>query len=103
MVHPHLARRAPRTFRHTIELVPKPKAELVQAVDLAMAGDWEAAHRIVQEREDDSAANWIHAVVHRMEGDRENARYWYQRCGRAFPEDLSTTAELEEIRAALAP
>lgn len=74
---------------------------LVKALDLAMAGDWEGAHRIVQEHEDDAFANWIHAVVHRMEGDRENARYWYERCGRSMREDSSTAAELREIREAL--
>jgi hypothetical protein len=75
--------------------------QMLQAVDLALAGDWEAAHRIVQEREDDGLASWIHAVVHRMEGDRVNARYWYERCGRPFRDELSTAAELREIRTAL--
>ncbi len=81
--------------------MPNPNLDLLEAVDLALAGDWEAAHRIVQEREDDEFANWIHAVVHRMEGDRENARYWYDRCGRSLREGLSTAAELREIREAL--
>lgn len=76
--------------------------ELLEAVDLALRGDWPGAHRIVQEREDDAIANWIHAVVHRMEGDLSNARYWYRRCGREFREGLSFEAELEEIRAVVA-
>jgi hypothetical protein len=77
-------------------------AELLQGVDLALAGDWQAAHRIAQEHEDDPIANWIHAVVHRMEGDLGNARYWYGQCRRSLREDLSTEAELREIRAVLA-
>jgi len=74
---------------------------LLDAVDRALAGDWQAAHEVVQAHEDDEVANWIHAVVHRMEGDLGNARYWYGRCGRALREDLSTSAELQEIKAAL--
>jgi hypothetical protein len=75
-------------------------APLLEAVDRALEGDWEAAHRIVQEMDDDAAA-WIHAVVHRMEGDVPNALYWYRRCGRQLREDVSTSAELQEIRAVL--
>jgi hypothetical protein len=75
--------------------------KLVEAVDLALGGDWPSAHRIVQELEGDAIANWIHAVVHRMEGDLGNARYWYRRCGRELREGLSFEAELEEIRALL--
>ena len=74
---------------------------LLDAVDRALAGDWQAAHEIVQSHEDDAVANWIHAVVHRMEGDLGNARYWYGRCRRALREDLSTDDELREIKAAL--
>ncbi len=74
---------------------------LLEAVDHALAGDWRAAHEIVQRHEDDALAGWIHAVVHRMEGDLANARYWYGRSRRAFREGLSTSDELREIRAAL--
>jgi hypothetical protein len=75
---------------------------LLDAVDRALAGDWPAAHEIVQSHEDDALANWIHAVVHRMEGDLGNARYWYGRCRRALRQDLSTDDELREIKATLA-
>ena len=81
--------------------MPETNSHMMEAVDLALGGDWEAAHRIVQEHEDDAIADWIHAVVHPMEGDRENASYWYQRCGRPLREDLPTSAELQEIRTAL--
>jgi len=76
------------------------KTQLLGAVDRALEGDWEAAHRIVQDIDDDVAA-WIHAVVHRMEGDVSNALYWYRHCGRRLREDVSTAAELQEIKAAL--
>jgi hypothetical protein len=78
-----------------------PRRRLTEAVQLALAGDWQAAHLIVQEYEDDPAASWIHAVVHRMEGDLGNARYWYRRCRRELREDVTTEAELREIEKVL--
>jgi hypothetical protein len=74
---------------------------LLEAVDHALAGDWQAAHVIAQDHEGDRLANWIHAVAHRMEGDDANAAYWYQRCGRATTEQLPVDAELRLIRKAL--
>lgn len=80
---------------------PDLKDLLLDAVAQALAGDWQAAHAIVQEHDDDRDAAWIHAVVHRMEGDLPNARYWYGRCGRSLRETVSTETELREIEAAL--
>jgi hypothetical protein len=73
-------------------------ARLLEAVETALGGDWRAAHVMVQD-EHDARAAWIHAVVHRMEGDLANARYWYARCGRSLREGVPTDAELREIRA----
>jgi len=56
-------------------------AQLVAAVDLGLKGDWQGAHLVAQDHEGDSMADWLHAVAHRMEGDLDNARYWYGRCG----------------------
>lgn len=85
----------------TRDTKPTLKAVLLDAVGRALDGDWQAAHRIVQDHEEDALAAWIHAVVHRMEGDVGNALYWYRRCGRALREDVSTGAELREIKARL--
>jgi hypothetical protein len=79
------------------ELSPR----LLKAVDHALRGDWERAHVIVQDLDGHETANWIHAVVHRLEGDDGNARYWYGRCGRSLRPGLSPDAELHEIAAAL--
>ena len=57
-------------------------AELRSAVDLALAGEWDEAHGVVQADEADPTACWIHAVLHKIEGDAGNARYWYRRAGR---------------------
>jgi hypothetical protein len=70
-------------------------------VDRALKGDWQGAHGIVQDHETNAFANWIHAVVHRFEGDLDNARYWYGRCQRSYREDVPTEVELKEIRDAL--
>ncbi len=78
-----------------------PTAELRRAVALALTGDWQAAHLIAQKYEDDDVASWIHAVVHRMEGDLANAGYWYRRVRRPLREDVSTADELREIEALL--
>lgn len=71
---------------------------LLQAVDLALAGDWDAAHSIAQTYSD-PLANWIHAVLHKMEGDAWNSRYWYARtAGRQYEHFTDATAELQAIR-----
>ncbi len=67
----------------------------------ALAGEWDAAHRIVQKYEDDETACWIHAVLHRIKGDAANARYWYRRIKRTPPEARPPQEELAEIGAML--
>ncbi|HEY7513578.1 MAG TPA: hypothetical protein VIC87_03825 [Vicinamibacteria bacterium] len=79
----------------------EPTEALLQAVNRALEGDWQGAHEIAQAHEGDGIANWIHAVAHRMEGDLDNARYWYGRCGRPLRASTSTQDELREIRDAL--
>lgn len=56
---------------------------LMRAVDLLAAGEWQAAHDIVQ-KEKSALAAWLHGIVHTLEGDLDNARYWYRRADRPF-------------------
>jgi hypothetical protein len=77
------------------------REELRRAVEVALAGDWQGAHEVAQKHEHDPTACWLHAVVHRIEGDLGNARYWYGRSGRTLRESVTTDAELREIQAAL--
>ena len=65
----------------------------------AAKGDWDKAHKIVQ---DESGANaaWVHAYLHRVEGDLGNAGYWYRQAGQPVPRD-SLEAEWERIAASL--
>ena len=61
--------------------------------------NWEEAHTIIQDVEDKTAA-WVHAYLHRKEGDSFNANYWYNRAGKRMPE-YSLEQEWKEIVTAL--
>lgn len=73
---------------------------LDQALTFLEAGNWEAAHVIVQ-KEDGELAAWAHGVVHILEGDYSNARYWYGRAGRPYPGPERVREEITAIRRAL--
>jgi len=75
--------------------------DLPRAVKLALAGQWDAAHEIVQQYEDDATAAWIHAVLHKLEGDLANARYWYRQADRMGHVADEPRAELVAIQAEL--
>jgi hypothetical protein len=47
-------------------------------------GDWERAHALVMDESSKDCA-WVHAYLHRVEGDLGNARYWYGQAGKAPP------------------
>ena len=74
---------------------------LVRALDLLQRQDWLGAHVIVQDLEDPVAYR-IHGLVHRIEGDTSNARYWYGRARVAFDERASIDDEIEAVRRQLA-
>lgn len=62
-------------------------------------GDWKKAHDFAQ-RDNDSESAWVHAYLHRKEGDLMNANYWYVRAGRTLPE-MRLEEEWKEIARAL--
>ncbi len=51
-------------------------------------GDWEKAHALVQ-KDESVLGCWAHGIVHMLEGDVPNARYWYRRAHRDFPGDTA--------------
>jgi hypothetical protein len=65
----------------------------------AAKGDWDAAHKIVQDEADANSA-WVHAYLHRVEGDLSNAGYWYGQAGQPVARD-ALDAEWERIVSAL--
>jgi hypothetical protein len=72
------------------------KNQFTKAVKLAQIGEWEASHRIVQDY-NDATACWIHAVLHKIEGDEGNSRYWYARCNTRFEDYAESSQEFDAI------
>ena len=73
---------------------PRDLAPALAALWHDARGDWATAHEIAQDVGGRTGA-WVHAYLHRREGDADNARYWYQRAGRP---EASDTLEAEWIR-----
>ena len=67
----------------------------LQALWWDAKGDWTKAHEQAQTGED-AAGNWVHAYLHRKEGDLANAGYWYRRADRPMPK-ASLEMEWAEI------
>jgi hypothetical protein len=57
--------------------------------------EWDKAHSIVQDLEE-TDAYWVHAYLHRVEGDLGNSNYWYSRAGRKMPQ-VSLSVEWDAI------
>lgn len=67
----------------------------LQALWHQAKGDWDAAHRLAQSQ-GNPIGSWVHAYLHRVEGDEGNAAYWYRLAGKPFC-TLSLADEWEEI------
>ena len=68
---------------------PAPESGLnppLAALWWAAKGNWDAAHKIVQ-NESDADSAWVHAYLHRVEGDLPNAGYWYRQAGQPVAKD----------------
>lgn len=82
---------------------PEPPPALdcaLQALWWEAQGHWDRAHECAQVNDADPRAAWVHAYLHRNEGDLANAAYWYRRAGRPVAHDaleaewLAIAAEL---------
>jgi hypothetical protein len=78
-----------------------PEKDLRQALALLEGGDWQGAHLIVQEDEESRLSCWAHGIVHLMEGDVPNARYWYRRAGRPLRDNFVIKDEIKALDEAL--
>ena len=76
------------------------KADLAKALEHLAAGEWRPAHEIVQGDKSVLAA-WMHGIVHTIEGDLDNARYWYRKADRDFPGAGAVKQEIAAARARL--
>jgi hypothetical protein len=87
----------PAAFKATLAnaVPPKPLDPALKALWWAKKGDWNKAHRLVMDEHSREAA-WVHAYLHRVEGDEGNAGYWYRQARRK-PATGSTEAEWEML------
>jgi hypothetical protein len=96
-----VVRMTPTAFQRSLSK-RRPPAGLspaLQALWWAAKDDWKAAHEIVMAH-DDAHCAWVHAHLHRAEGDPANARYWYRQAGKR-PATVTLDAERDAIIAAL--
>jgi hypothetical protein len=87
-------------FRRSLSGAEPPQlAPALVALWWAARGDWDHAHAVVTDDEG-AACAWVHAYLHRVEGDLDNAAYWYRRA-RRVPASSPLDAEWEAIAVAL--
>jgi len=72
-------------------------SSLLKAVEFLEKGAWQPAHEIVQ-GDNSNLAAWLHGIVHTLEGDLDNARYWHRRAGRDFPGAEGAQREIASAR-----
>ena len=89
------------TFQQSIkdEVPPVGVSVYLEAMWYDAYGNWNKAHSLVDHLED-ATASWVHAYLHRKEGDTWNADYWYRKAGKKRP-DISLQQEWELIVKAL--
>jgi hypothetical protein len=86
----------PSEFKQSVtKSAPPDCAPALQALWWAAKDDWNAAHEIVM-KHDDADCAWVHAHLHRVEGDLPNAGYWYRQAGKPV-----ATSELDAERDAI--
>ena len=89
------------SFKESLSLNEPPKVLSIYLTALWYdgKGQWDKAHGLIDDLEDKTAC-WVHAYLHRKEGDRWNANYWYTKAGRIMPE-TSLNEEWETVVTAL--
>ena len=86
-----------KDFMRSLELYDPPESctPCLKALWYDKNEDWVKAHQIAQEIST-KEGSWIHAYLHRKEGDRSNAAYWYSRAGKTIPQ-ISLSEEWESM------
>ena len=89
------------SFKASLEQNDPPEGadRMLQAMWHEAKGDWDKAHKLAQSQDDETGA-WVHAYLHRVEGDRSNAGYWYRRAGKPHA-SVGLKHEWDEIVRAL--
>ena len=87
-------------FAASVARDPQPPADInvaLRALWHDARGDWPVAHGLAQEDDGEQGA-WVHAYLHRKEGDLDNASYWYTKARRSRPaDDVTLRGEWEQI------
>lgn len=80
-------------FKATLSQAAPPPGLAAPLLALWLDGkdDWDASHDALQDQPDSNGSAWVHAYLHRKEGDPANASYWYRRANK--PESSATLAE----------
>ncbi len=88
-------------FKHSLDQDAPPESlgQALAALWHEAKGDWDQAHRLAQSQKDSDGA-WVHAYLHRVEGDSSNAEHWYRRAGKP-PSKAPSKQEWDEIAAVL--
>jgi len=81
-------------------VVPPQDNAIAKAVRHLEAGQWQAAHALVQ-KDGTELGCWAHGIVHLVEGDLENAKYWYRRAHRPLPHGNTAAAEIAALKASV--
>jgi hypothetical protein len=79
---------------------PAKLTKALQALWHDAHGDWDRAHELAQEASNPEG-DWVHAYLHRKEGDEGNARYWYNRAGRVKSSQALDAEWLEIVQSLL--
>src|ERR1700692_1297661 len=77
--------------------MPTSMSPIAKAVRHLEAGNWQAAHAVVQ-NDTSPVGCWAHGIVHLIEGDLANARYWYRRAHRTLPDVDTANAEIAALK-----
>jgi len=85
------------TFKSSLSASKPPEGIpiLLKALWHSAKNDWETAHNLAQDIHS-AEGSWIHAHLHRVEGDQGNADYWYRRAGKPVPR-VAVEKEWEDI------
>src|SRR4249920_1999320 len=95
------ARHAPvdKAVRHAA-IAKAEETPIKKVVGHLEAGEWEAAHLLAQ-KDASPLGCWAHGIVHLIEGDLENAKYWYRRAHRPLPHGNTANAEIAALKATI--
>ena len=88
---------AAKAIRHT-PLAKESSTSIAKVVRHLEAGEWQAAHALVQ-KDATPLGCWAHGLVHLIEGDLDNAKYWYRRARRPLPHGNTAAAEIAALKA----